>query len=203
MASPRDIKARLIAVAEPVCAASGYELVDVDYESGNAGWVVRFYIDYAPAHVSGLAGGISFADCEVIARELGAVLDVEDPVPHAYSLEVSSPGVDRPLRKVEHFEKQLGQTARIELAHGLDGRRNFKGVLEAIEPRDAGPVVVVDVDGARFELPVADIERGRLVPDWDALLKGQKSKSVEAKAKLAAAKQKKHLGRAKAPTAQD
>ncbi len=205
MISPRDIKTRLLAIAEPVCAASGYELVDLDYESGNAGWVVRFYIDYAPAHVSGLAGGISFADCEVIARELGAVLDVEDPVPHAYSLEVSSPGVDRPLRKVEHFQKQLGETVKIELSHGLDGRRNFKGVLEAVEARDAGHALVVDVDGTRFELPVADIERGRLVPDWDALLKAQKAqaKAKQAEGRHDAAKQKKHLGKTKAPPARD
>jgi ribosome maturation factor RimP len=172
MNDPRDIKARLIAIAEPVCAANGYELVDLDYESGNGGWVVRFYIDHAPGHVSGLSGGISFSDCEALSRELGVVLDVEDPVPHAYRLEISSPGVDRPLRKADHFRQHLGETAKIELHHGLDGRRNFKGTVEAVEARDGGEVVVVDVDGQRFELPVADLSRARLVPDWDAILKG-------------------------------
>lgn len=182
MTTPRDIKARLISIAEPLCAASGYELVDVDYESGNAGWIIRFYIDYAPAHVAGLSGGISFADCETVARELGAVLDVEDPVPHAYSLEVSSPGVDRPLRTAEHLRRQVGQVVKLQLGQGLNGRRNFKGRLlsvspAATEPATAGStaaeIFVMDVDGERFELPVADIERGRLVPDWDALLKGK------------------------------
>jgi ribosome maturation factor RimP len=172
MTDPRDIKARLITIAEAVCEANGYELVDLDYESGNSGWVIRFYIDHAPGHVSGLSGGISFSDCEALSRELSAVLDVEDPVPHAYRLEISSPGVDRPLRKAEHFTKQLGETAKIELAHGLDGRRNFKGTVEAVETRDGGAVVVVDVDGQRFELPVSDVERARLVPNWDAVFKG-------------------------------
>src|SRR5688572_11291745 len=106
--SPRDLKTRLLAIAEPACAGNGYARVDLDYESGNAGWVIRFYIDHLPASVGklpnaeGLAG-ISFEDCTRVSRELSAVLDVEDPVPHTYSLEVSSPGVDRPLRTAAHF----------------------------------------------------------------------------------------------------
>lgn len=196
MTNPRDIKARLIAIAEPACAAHGYELVDVDYESGNAGWVIRFYIDHAPGHVGGLDGGISFTDCESIARELSAVLDVEDPVPHAYNLEVSSPGLDRPLRSLAHFERQIGQTIKVELGRGLNGRRNFKGVLRAAEARDPGPAILrVEVDGTLFELPLDDLERARLVPDWDAVFRGQNQPTKGKGQRPAGSAHKRHVGR--------
>lgn len=172
MNDPRAIRNRLLAIAAPVCAGSGYELVDLDYESGNAGWVIRFYIDHMPASVGRLAGGISFEDCTTLSRELSAVLDVEDPVPHAYSLEVSSPGVDRPLRTADHFRAQLGQTVKTQLETGLDGRRNFKGRVLRVD--DDGAHVVLDVDGAEFALPLADLDHARLVPDWNALLHGSR-----------------------------
>lgn len=182
MTDPRTIKKQLVTIADPVCEANGYELVDIEYESGNAGWVVRFYIDHAPASVARLEGGISFADCERLSRELSAVLDVEDPVPHAYSLEVSSPGVDRPLRTAAHLRAQLGQLAKVHLEDGLDGRRNFKGTLVAVDGEGDDATVGIEVDGTRYDLPLADVERARLVPDWDAVLKGKKD-SGKGKAK--------------------
>ncbi len=98
---------------------------------------------------------------------MSAVLDVADPLPEAYGLEVSSPGISRPLRTPEHFQAQIGSVAKVVLAHGLDGRCNFKGELVAVEP-DA---VVVDVDGTQFHLPFADIDSAKLVPNWDEVLK--------------------------------
>jgi ribosome maturation factor RimP len=173
---PADIRHRLLEIAEPVCHDSGYELVDVEYTRGPSGWIVRVYIDRRP-DLPAAASGISFDDCERLSRQLGAVLDVEDPVPHAYSLEVSSPGLDRPLRTPAHFQRYLGETAKISLAEPLAGRRNFKGVLRALEPaageQPAGEpaVLVVDVDGSDFRLPLADIAHARLVPDWDSVMK--------------------------------
>ena len=180
MKSPADITRDLIAIIEPVCQSSGYELVDVDYTSSPGGWVVRVYIDRSadsPAHsLEGGAGPIGLADCERLSRELGAVLDVEDPLPHAYSLEVSSPGLDRPLRTAAHFQRYAGETVKITLATPLDGRKNFKGVLRGVDPagvEDPAVNVLVEVDGTEFRLPLGQIGGARVVPDWDALMKGR------------------------------
>jgi ribosome maturation factor RimP len=135
------------------------------------------------AHDSGQGARISFADCERISRELSAVLDVEDPIAHAYSLEVSSPGLDRPLRTVAHFERFIGEVVKVTLAGGIGGRRNFKGTLVAVSgaagttsehdqttSEQAGQVMMtINVDGTEYRLPFNDIESARLVPDWDAL----------------------------------
>lgn len=179
MKTPADIRQSILEIAEPVCRDSGYELVDIEYASSPSGWVVRVYIDRRQdlAPLPG-KGGIGFEDCEALSRQLGAVFDVEDPVPHAYSLEVSSPGLDRPLRTAEHFQRYLGETAKVALREPLAGRRNFKGVLRALEP-SPGPdvevvvaeVVVIDVEGTEFRLPIRDVASARLVPDWDALMK--------------------------------
>jgi ribosome maturation factor RimP len=183
-----DIRQSLLALAEPVCADNGYELVDVEYTRGPSGWIARFYIDRRPDLPPASKGGISFEDCERLSRQLGAMLDVEDPVPTAYSLEVSSPGLDRPLRTAAHFQRYLGETAKVTLSEPLAGRRNFKGVLRTVEPLGAEPgepgegaesgqttvptvTVVMDVDGNEFRLPLADIASARLVPDWDTLMK--------------------------------
>ncbi len=177
MKTPADIRQRLLEIAEPVCVDSGYELVDVDYMSGPSGWIVRVYIDrrqdWPPAGARGEhRGGISFDDCGRLSRQLGAVLDVEDPVPHAYNLEVSSPGLDRPLRTAAHFQRYLGQTAKVSLAQPLDGRRHFKGHLRALEPDpESAELLVMEVDGNEFRMPLAAIASARLVPDWDALMK--------------------------------
>ena len=183
---PADIRQKLLDITEPVCTDCGYELVDVDYTRGPSGWIVRVYIDRRP-DLAHLQGGISFADCEQLSRQLGAVLDVEDPVPHAYSLEVSSPGLDRPLRTAAHFQRYLGQTAKVALAEPLEGRRHFKGVLRALEPlpghkdevtgevtegaTEGAATLVMEVEGNVFRLPLAGIASARLVPDWDSLMK--------------------------------
>src|SRR5688572_10743786 len=115
---------KLFQIAEPVCRASGYELVDVEYTSSPAGWVVRVYIDRPSdwPDTTGL-GPIGLSDCERMSRELGAVFDVEDPLPHAYSLEVSSPGIDRPLRTAAHFQRHTDKDVKIVLAEPQGGRK--------------------------------------------------------------------------------
>jgi ribosome maturation factor RimP len=167
MKTPAETTRRLLEIAEPVCRSSGYELVDIEYTQSPGGWVVRVYID-RPADWP-QASGISFADCERMSRELGPVLDVEDPVPHAYSLEVSSPGLDRPLRTAAHFQRYAGEVARVTLARPLEGRKNFKGTIGAVEDE----TVVLEVDGRAYRLPIADIASARLQPDWDAVMKRQ------------------------------
>ncbi|RMH39405.1 MAG: ribosome maturation factor RimP [Deltaproteobacteria bacterium] len=160
-----SITAKLLALCEPVVEAAGYELVDVEYRRESHGWVVRVFIDHAGARQ---AAPIGFDDCERVSRELGPVLDVEDPVPHAYHLEVSSPGISRPLRTAEHFRRAVGSTAKLALDRGLDGRRNFKGEIVEVD----GDTVAVRVDDGRvYRLPLADLRSARLVPDWDEVLK--------------------------------
>ena len=169
MATRESITERLLEIIEPVCAGSGYELVDVHYTQSPVGWVVRVFIDHVPGTATPGAA-ISFDDCERISRELSAVLDVEDPIPHAYSLEVSSPGLARPLRTAEHFERYAGEVVKLSLSRPLEGRRNFKGTLRGVA--DPG-LIQVDVDGKLFQIPLADVASANVVPDWDALMAGK------------------------------
>jgi ribosome maturation factor RimP len=173
------IRQRVLRIAEPVCTAAGYEVVDVRFKSEPGGWVLRVYVDVPPAEdappldLSVVPEDlVDLADCERLSRELSAVLDVEDPIPHNYSLEVSSPGIDRPLRTAGHFRRYVGADVRIAMGVPLGERRNFKGRLTAVEATDAGDVAVVDVDGQPFRLRIEDIDTARIVPDWDAVLKG-------------------------------
>jgi ribosome maturation factor RimP len=181
---------KLLRLAEPVCKGAGYELVDLVLAPSREGLVLRVFIDYLPLPASpqpadaapgagaGEAGEarseVSLADCERLSRELGTALDVEDVIGHAYHLEVSSPGLDRPLRTLEHFRRFAGQEAKLRLHEGIDGRRNFKGVLLAVtQPAgegEQGATITMDADGKQYELPFDDIESARLVPDWDAIM---------------------------------
>ncbi len=103
--------------------------------------------------------GMRVEDCASVSRAVSAVLDVEDPISGAYTLEVSSPGVDRPLTRPKDFERFAGLLARVELSRPLDGRRRFKGVLMGIE----GDEVILEVDGEAVSLPFPDIAKAKLV----------------------------------------
>jgi ribosome maturation factor RimP len=174
--------ARVIKVIEPAVQAAGYELVDVRFTLEQGGWVLRVAIDvpppagvpFDPAAVP--AEQVSIDDCERMSRELSSVLDVEDPIPQAYSLEVSSPGIDRPLRTPEHFARYVGADAKIQLAIPLvtatGDRKNFKGRLVGVTGEGDAATVAIDVDGTTFQLAIADVDHARLVPDWDAVMRG-------------------------------
>lgn len=177
---------RLIALVEPVCHDAGCELVDLRLLMEQGGWVLRVCVDLLP--VEGEAPDLAavhedrvdLATCEELSRQLSAVLDVDDPIPQAYSLEVSSPGIDRPLRTAGHFTTYSGAEAKIQLAvplmvtgpSGPGERRNFRGQLLGVVGEPGRELVAIEVDGKRFELPLADIESARLVPDWDAVMRG-------------------------------
>jgi len=139
---------------EPGVQALGFELVDVEYAAVNGRNVLRVYIDN-PA-------GITVDDCARVSRQVSAVLDVEDPIPEGYTLEVSSPGLDRPLVKRADFVRFAGQEVKVRMRDAVSARRNFKGTLVGVE----GDAIVVTVDQERFSLPIARIERARLVPQW-------------------------------------
>jgi ribosome maturation factor RimP len=110
-------------------------------------------------------GGIAVEDCERVSREVAALLDVEDPIPGHYNLEVSSPGLDRPLFTAEHFERFRGETAQLSLFAPINGRRKFKGRILAAESGK----VKLEQDGMEVELDMGNIAKARLVPDYDSL----------------------------------
>ena len=147
------LKERLINLLESPVTAMGYELVDVDARVGGNG-LLRLYIDQE--------AGVDLEDCELVSRQIGALLDVEEAMPGSYTLEVSSPGLDRPLRTAEHFVRFMDQEAKIRLAIPVDGRRNFRGHLRGVEDDS----VLIDVDGVRWQLPLTDIAAAHLVPEF-------------------------------------
>jgi ribosome maturation factor RimP len=141
-------------IVEPVVEGMGYELVGVELMRHGRDCTLRVYID-KPA-------GITLEDCAAVSHQLSGVMDVEDPIQLPYRLEISSPGLDRPLFKAVDFERFAGAVARIKLAVPLAGRRNFTGVLTGVRDGRIG----VEVDGEAYELDFEHIERARLVPQF-------------------------------------
>jgi ribosome maturation factor RimP len=146
-------------IIQPPIEAAGYELVDVHWKHEPGGWVLRVFVDGPD--------GISHSDCERVSREVSAVLDVNDPIAHAYNLEVSSPGLDRPLRAAEHFRRFIGEKARVRLKQGIGGRRNYTGIIVAAD--GASGRVTIDVDGQEHQLPLADLDQANLQFDLNSL----------------------------------
>lgn len=155
MATVSGIRERVIELIEPLLGQLGYELVDVEWTGGGRDGVLRVYIDF-PADKG---GHIGIEDCAQVSREVSALLDVDDPVPGHYSLEVSSPGFDRVLRKPEHYGRFVGSKVRVELLQAREGRRRYTGTLTA-----AGPLEIeLEVEGNFVKLPFTEIGKSRLV----------------------------------------
>jgi ribosome maturation factor RimP len=146
------LRDELVRLLEPAVVMLGYELVELEFAPAGSGGLLRLYIDAAP--------GITLDDCERVSRQVSAVLESEDPIPGHYTLEVSSPGLDRVLRTRAHFERFLGSRVKVQLAVPLAGRRRFTGAL--LEVRDEG--IVVEVDGTPTLLEFGQIQKARLVP---------------------------------------
>jgi ribosome maturation factor RimP len=175
--SRNPLQATLIKIIEPVVQAAKLELVDVRFLLEQGGWTLRVQIDVPVDQITDVhevpTSRVSLLECEDMSRELSAVLDVEDPIKQAYSLEISSPGIDRPLRTPAHFRHFAGSEAKIALALPLQTpageRRNFKGILRGATDTH----VTIECDGQAFELVIDDIDHAKLVPDWDAVMKGK------------------------------
>jgi ribosome maturation factor RimP len=142
----------LAKLLEPTVERLGYELVDLEVRLGGKGGLVRVFIDKPE--------GIDLDDCETVSRAVSALLDVEDPVPGNYNLEVSSPGLDRKLTKVEHFQRFEGEIVKVQMRFPIEGRRRFRGTLVSSDDEN----IVVDVDGESHSLPLKTIDTARLVP---------------------------------------
>jgi ribosome maturation factor RimP len=184
------LRGRLIALIEPLLAGLGYELVELEYVPGRSSALLRIYIDkLRPAgaadetdddaknnatvaldsedrvalgdETSLRESGIGIDDCERVSREVSALLDVEDPIPTAYTLEVSSPGSDRVLRTKPHFVRFAGARVHVELKAPREGRRRYTGTLKSVS--DAG--IELEVDRQPVRVPFDEIEKARLAPE--------------------------------------
>jgi len=149
--APDNLTQLIQQVVEPM----GYELVGIELLSRQkASALLRIYID--SSH------GITLDDCTAVSHQVSGVLDVEDPIEENYDLEVSSPGLDRPLFDKEHFDRFKGKKARIRLRVKLNGRRRYEGVLAGV----VGNNVVLDIEGGKLDLPLDQIDTARLIPEF-------------------------------------
>jgi ribosome maturation factor RimP len=153
------IRRKVQDLVEPVLESLGYELVDLEYRREGRDMVLRFYIDRE--------GGVTLDDCVEVSREIGALLEIEDVIPGAYRLEVSSPGLDRPLKKKEDFDRFAGSLAKIKMLNRIDPdgrgheRKTFVGRLQGIR-NDSVVLDLADKKGGTVLLPLAEIDRANL-----------------------------------------
>lgn len=145
-------------VAERVAKSRGLEVWDVTSRREAGGLVVRVYID-RPGPASTPEESVSIEDCEQVSREIGTILDVEDPLPSAYTLEVSSPGLDRPLRQSEDYRRFAGRLAKVVVSEPVDNQKAFEGRLRGVENE---AVLLEASNGRMHRLPFRLITRGRL-----------------------------------------
>jgi ribosome maturation factor RimP len=138
---------------EPAVERLGYELIDLELRFSGRQGALRLFIDRPE--------GVGLDDCEKVSRAVSALLDVEDPIPGHYDLEVSSPGLDRKLTKLAHFQRFTGETLKVQMRFPIEGRRRFRGRLLSADDKN----IVLEVDGTQHRLPLATIDSARLVPE--------------------------------------
>lgn len=146
---------KLTNLMQPLVEDLGYEFVGLDFGSDPKNPVLVIYIDTEK--------GVAVEDCEKVSREVAALLDVEDPIPGRYNLEISSPGLDRPLFTPDQYQQFAGEEARFSLFAPQEGRRKFKGTILGVEDDR----VRLLLDGSEVALELSNIAKARLVPDYD------------------------------------
>ena len=152
----RKMRDALMRLLEPPIEALGFELLDLELAQAGRGGVLRIFIDDLKPDAS-----VTVEDCAAVSHVVSEVLEIEDPIKGNYTLEVSSPGFDRILRKRAHFERFVGERIAAELKLPLDGRRRFVGTLKSI----GNDSIFVEVDGRPYELPLERIQKARLRPE--------------------------------------
>lgn len=149
---------------QPLVEDLGYEFVGIEYNSNPKHSVLRIYIDKE--------NGVDIKDCETVSRETAALLDVKDPIRNKYDLEVSSPGLDRPLFTPAHYIEFAGYEAKISLFAPQDGRRKFTGPILGADENS----VRIEQDGSEVTLDFDNIAKAKLIPDYEKILAGHKTK---------------------------
>lgn len=155
----QNVVERVKALAHPILSSLGLDLVEVEQKGGRGRVLLRIYIDKA--------GGVTLKDCEQASIYLGHALDVEDPIPLAYTLEVSSPGLDRPLKRPGDYQRAIGKSVRIHLIRPIEGQGALVGRLVVVKEDH----ITVEMEsasggGQRYDIPIADIQQTRLEIEW-------------------------------------
>ena len=145
----------------PVVGGLGYQLWELEYMPRSGGGLLRLYIDLDIDVAGDAPRGIGVDDCERVSRAVSQTLDAADPIPGQYTLEVSSPGLDRVLRTREHFERFAGERVKLEMMQPIEGRKRFAGRLLGVGSSD----ITLELESGRINLPIEDIHRARLAPD--------------------------------------
>ena len=145
---------KLIDIVSPAVEALGFEFVGLEYKPAGKHSLLRIFIDSEQ--------GINVDDCAEVSHQVSAVMDIEDPIHTEYRLEVSSPGADRPLFTLPHYQQFIGNEVSLKLVASVDGRRKFKGVIAAVEQE----TITIKVDGTGFNFKLHQIEQANLVANW-------------------------------------
>lgn len=150
-----NILDRISEIVTRVAVSEGFELVEVEYRGGPNNRILRIFVDKP--------GGVTLADCENVSHQVGAIIDVEDAISEHYTLEVSSPGLDRKLLKPQDYERFAGKKAHVKLRHPIEGRSNFTGRLAGLDQGEA----LLDVEGGnRLRFPLDQVALARLVIEF-------------------------------------
>lgn len=150
----KKVTAVIQELVAPVVEAHNMELVDVHYVKEGGRRFLRLFIDKP--------GGVDLDDCQLISREVEPVIDESDPIPNSYALEVSSPGIERPLTKLDDFERFRGQRVSLSTFAPVDGRRRFKGVLKGVK----GAEIELELGGQDVFIPFEQVAKARLAPEF-------------------------------------
>ncbi|CAM4254060.1 ribosome maturation factor RimP [Vibrio astriarenae] len=148
------LERQLIELLEAPVEASGYELVGIEFIRAGQHSTLRIFIDHE--------NGINVDDCAEVSHQVSAVMDVEDPISVAYSLEVSSPGLDRPLFKAAHYEQRIGQEVNLVLNMAVGNRRKWKGTIHSVD----GETITLTVDGQNEEFVLSNISKANIIPKF-------------------------------------
>ncbi len=150
-----SIKTEIENLLSPLVEQLGYEWVGMEYHPHASNGILRVYIDHAE-------NGIGLEDCTRVSREISGLLDVNDPIKGHYNLEVSSPGMDRPLFTAEQFARFSGEQVKVTLQAPIDGRRKLRGIIGSVE----GSQISVLVDGETVQLDFDEVVKAKLVPEF-------------------------------------
>ena len=150
----QETQERVRALVEPILSEQGMELVDLEYRREGRGWVVRLYIDKE--------GGITLDDCSRVSQEIGTSLDIEDFVAAPYTLEVSSPGLNRPLKSEKDFLKYRDRLIKVKTVDPIDHRKHFKGMLRGISEER----IEMEIDGGIIYIPLANVAKANVELDF-------------------------------------